>query len=597
MHLEILDWTIIFGAFALYIGIGFFAGRSAGTSYESYFLSGRTMPWWLLGTSMVATTFATDTPNLVAGIVRRDGVFGNWIWWALLLTGTSTVFLFAKLWRRSGLRTDIEFYEFRYSGKPAAFLRGFRAVYLGVLFNVLVMANVTLAAIKIGGVMFGLDPVKTIAIASIVTVAYSMAGGLTSVLLTDLFQFVIAMIGAIWAAVFVTQLPQVGGLTKLLADPRVVAKMEIVPNFSTADPDLVMAVFMIPLLVTWWSSYYPGAEPGGGGYVAQRLLAAKNEKHALGACLFFNVMHYALRPWPWILVALASLVVFPDLASLREKFPHLDPKIIQDDLAYPAMMTFLPPGLMGVMVASLAAAYMSTMSTQMNYGSSIVVNDLYLRFFRPKATDAEQVWLGRLSTVVLTVAACLLALQMQDALSNFKLMMQIGAGTGLVLILRWFWWRINAVAEIVAMTSSFGMALFWHFGSPSLLPDWMQMLIGVGVTTGFSIFTALVTKPTSEERLSHFFRRVQPGGLGWQVVVEHGEHQRIQMNDLNGSKRSDILPGVICTILSSIGIWALIFAGGWLLYGRWMQSCVAITVAVLCAIRLPKYLKKLKFQN
>ena len=395
MHLATLDWVIIAATFVLYLAIGLFVGKSAGKDYESYFLSGRTMPWWLLGTSMVATTFATDTPNLVAGIVRKDGVFGNWVWWALLLTGTTTVFLFAKLWRRSGMMTDIEFYELRYSGKPAAFLRGFRAVYLGVFFNILVMANVSLAAIKIGGVMFGLDPVKTIAVASVVTVAYSMVGGLTGVLLTDLVQFIIAMVGAIWAAVHVVGLPQVGGLSKLLADPRVQSKMSVVPDFASTPHDVVMAVFLIPLLVTWWSIYYPGAEPGGGGYVAQRLLAAKNEKHALGACLFFNVMHYALRPWPWILVALASMVVFPDVASLQARFPHLDPKIVQDDLAYPAMLTFLPPGLMGIMVASLAAAFMSTMSTQVNYGSSIVVSDLYLRFINPKAGDAQQVWLGR----------------------------------------------------------------------------------------------------------------------------------------------------------------------------------------------------------
>lgn len=597
MHLGTLDWVIILGAFALYLIIGFIAGRSAGKNYESYFLSGRTMPWWLLGTSMVATTFATDTPNLVAGIVRRDGVFGNWVWWALLLTGTSTVFLFAKLWRRSGVLTDIEFYELRYSGKSAAFLRGFRAVYLGVFFNILVMANVSLAAIKIGGVMFGMDPVRTIAVASVVTVAYSMAGGLTSVLLTDLVQFVIAMVGAIWAAVFVTGLPQVGGIQRLLADPRVAAKLDIAPNFSTAAPDLVMAVFLVPLLVTWWSIYYPGAEPGGGGYVAQRLLAARNERHALGACLFFNVMHYALRPWPWIVVALASIVVFPDLASLREKFPHLDPRIVQDDLAYPAMMTFLPPGLMGVMVASLAAAYMSTMSTQVNYGSSIVVNDIYRRFLRPGATDREQVWLGRAVTVVLMLASCLLALQMKDALSNFNLMMQVGAGTGLVLILRWFWWRINAASEIVAMIVSFGMAFFWKFGSAGPLAEWRQMVLGVTVTTAASILTAVLTSPTTEARLRDFYTRVQPGGPGWKQILEDAEHERVQMHEFDWSKRSDILPGLICTGLASVGIWALIFAGGWMIYGRWLEGLGALAVTVACGLRLPAYMSRLRIRD
>ena len=597
MQLRPIDWAIILAAFALYLLIGFIAGRSAGKNYESYFLSGRTMPWWLLGTSMVATTFAADTPNLVTGIVRKNGVFGNWVWWALLLTGTSTVFLFAKLWRRSGMLTDIEFYELRYSGGQAAFLRGFRAAYLGVFFNLLVMANVTLAAIKIGGVMFGMDPLKTIAVASVVTLAYSMAGGLTSVLLTDLVQFVIAMVGAIWAAVHVVGLPEVGGLQKLLSDPRVVSKLDIIPNMATEKPEVVSAVFLVPLLVTWWSIYYPGAEPGGGGYVAQRLLAAKNEKHALGACLFFNVMHYALRPWPWILVALASLVVFPDLATLRAKFPHMDAKIVQDDLAYPAMMTFLPPGLMGIMVASLIAAYMSTMSTQVNYGSSIIVNDIYRRFINPKATDGQQVWLGRICTVVLMLASCGLALQMQDALSNFNLMMEVGAGTGMVLILRWFWWRINAQAEIVAMAVSFGMALFWRFGTTGPVSDSQRMVTGVVVTTVASIVTAFLTTSTEESRLRDFYQRVQPGGAGWKKVLDDAEQERVQMQDLQWGRRSDILPGVACTILASIGIWALIFAGGWTLYGRLGQAAAAAVVAVVCAALLPGQMAKLRIRD
>lgn len=597
MQLRPIDWVIILTAFAVYLLIGFIAGKSAGKNYESYFLSGRTMPWWLLGTSMVATTFAADTPNLVTGIVRRNGVFGNWVWWALLLTGTSTVFLFAKLWRRSGMLTDIEFYELRYSGRSAAFLRGFRAVYLGVFFNILVMANVTLAAIKIGGVMFGMDPLQTIALASVVTLAYSMAGGLTSVLLTDLVQFVIAMVGAIWAAVFVTGLPEVGGLKRLLADPRVSPKLDIIPDFATAPSDLVTAVFLVPLLVTWWSIYYPGAEPGGGGYVAQRLLAAKNEKHAVGACLFFNVMHYAVRPWPWIIVALASLMVFPDLASLRSKFPHLDPKIIQDDLAYPAMMTFLPPGLMGIMVASLIAAYMSTMSTQVNYGSSIVVSDLYTRFINPKATDGQQVWLGRISTVLLMLASCALALQMQDALSNFNLMMEVGAGTGLVLILRWFWWRINAQAEIVAMVVSFGMAAFWRFGSAGEVSEARRMVIGVAVTTISSILAAVLTTPTTEAKLREFYKRVQPGGKGWSRVLEAAEHERIQMQEIGWSKRSDIVPGIICTILASIAIWALIFAGGWAIYGKWVHAASAVAVAALCSWKLPGQMSRLRIRD
>ncbi|MFM8357794.1 MAG: sodium:solute symporter family protein, partial [Verrucomicrobiota bacterium] len=421
MQLNALDWTVMAVAFAIYLAIGLFVGKSAGKDFDHYFLSGRSMPWWLLGTSMVATTFATDTPNLVAGIVRRDGVFGNWVWWAFLLTGTTTVFLYAKLWRRSDVLTDVEFYELRYSGKPAAFLRGFRAVYLGLFFNVVIMANVTLAAIKIGGIMLGLTPLQTITLAAGVTVAYSMVGGLTGVLLTDLVQFIIAMVGSVWAAIYVCGLPQVGGLGKVLAHPNVAGKLSLIPDFQTVSPDLILTVFLMPLLVQWWSAYYPGAEPGGGGYVVQRILAARDERHAAGATLLFNLMHYALRPWPWIVVALCSLVVFPDLASLRQAFPRLDPRIVQEDLAYPAMLTFLPPGLLGIVVTSLIAAYMSTMSTQVNWGSSVLVNDVYRRFWRPAASQGELVWVGRLGTLGLMAVSCVIALVMQDAVSNFEL--------------------------------------------------------------------------------------------------------------------------------------------------------------------------------
>ncbi len=581
MHLSSLDWTIMAVAFAIYLAIGLFVGRSAGKDYDSYFLSGRSMPWWLLGTSMVATTFATDTPNLVTGIVRRDGVFGNWIWWSFLLTGTTTVFLYAKLWRRSDVLTDIEFYELRYSGKPAAFLRGFRAVYLGVFFNVVIMANVTLAAIKIGGVMLGLTPLQTIAIASVVTVAYSMVGGLTGVLLTDLVQFIIAMVGAIWAAVHVVNLPQVGGLSKLLAHPNVAGHLDMLPDLSKVSSETFGAVFLFPLLIQWWSAYYPGAEPGGGGYVVQRVLAAKSEDHAVGATLFFNVMHYALRPWPWILVALASLVVFPDVASLQKAFPKLDPQIVQHDLAYPAMLTFLPAGLMGIVVTSLIAAYMSTMSTQVNWGSSILVNDLYKRFIKPGAGETELVWVGRLATPLLMGAACALALVLKDALSSFELLLQIGSGTGLLLLVRWFWWRVNAAAEITAMAVSFLMAIVffvWNKSGGAPAPT-MQLVIGVAVTTASWILVAFATPPTDVETLRKFYQKIQPGKLGWGAVLDQAEHERIQMTD-RGPK-SDMAAGLLASACATAGIWALIFATGYWLYG---QRVAALGMGVIVVI-------------
>ena len=569
-------------AFAAYLAIGLIVGRSGGKNYESYFLSGRAMPWWLLGTSLVATSFTTDLPHLITGIVRRDGVFGNWIWWSFLLTGTTTAFLYAKLWRRSGMLTDIEFYELRYSGKPAAFLRGFRVLYLGVFFNVFIMANVTLAAVKIGGVLLGLTPLQTIALTAVVTAAYTLVGGLTGVLLTGLVQFVVATVGAIWAAVYLVQLPQVGGLSKLLAHPNVMPQLGLLPDFSAPSSEAFGALFLFPLLVQWWSAYCPGFEPGGGGAGAQRMMAAKNENHAVGATLLFNVLHYAVRPWPWILVALASLIVFPDVASLRAAFPQLDPKIVQHDLAYPAMLTFLPAGLLGLVVTSLFAAYLGTMSTQANWGASILVNDLYRRWLKPAATERELVWAGRLATPLLVAAAGGLALLLRDALSSFELLLQMGAGTGLVLLLRWFWWRVNAAAEITAMVVSFLMAVLFQVlksDDGGGFSTTTQMLIGVAVTTTAWVFVAFLTAPTDSEVLRSFYRRVQPGERGWKAVLERTEHERVQMRD--PQLPGDLPTGLLATACATIAIGALIFATGYWVYGQPLSALAmtAITIA------------------
>ncbi|MCC6232114.1 MAG: Na+:solute symporter, partial [Verrucomicrobiales bacterium] len=357
MRLHLIDWLVIGAFFALYVVIGVMVAKKAGQNFQSYFLGDRKMSWWLLGFSMVATTFATDTPNLVTNIVRTSAVYGNWQWWGFLLSGLTTVFFFAKLWRRSGVLTDIEFNELRYSGQGAAMLRGFRAVYLGVIFNTIIMANVTLAAIKIGAIMLGLSPLQSILIAALITAAYSSAGGLTGVLLTDLVQFVVAMVGSVGAALFVVQMPEVGGWAQLLQRPEVQALTPALPSLTQTPKDVLIAVFLLPLAVQWWATYYPGAEPGGGGYVVQRILSARDERHAAGATLLFNLMHYAIRPWPWIVVALASMAVFPTVESIKAKFPNVDATIVGHDLAYPAMLTFLPAGLLGLVVASLIAAY------------------------------------------------------------------------------------------------------------------------------------------------------------------------------------------------------------------------------------------------
>ena len=428
MILATIDWIIIGAFFAVSLGIGLWFSKQAGSSVSEFFLSGRNMPWWLLGVSMVATTFSSDTPNLVTSLVRDKGVAGNWDWWAFLLTGMLTVFVFAKLWRRSKVLTDVEFYELRYSGKPATFLRGFRALYLGLIFNVVVMGAVSLAAVKFGEIILGIPGWQTLLIAGSITLVYSALGGIKAVIVTDFVQFVLAMIGSVWACMYLLGLEEVGGLSGLINNPAVAGKLNLMPDMT--DPSVWVPVLVVPLAVQWWASYYPGAEPGGGGYIAQRMFSAKDERNAIGATLFFNIAHYALRPWPWILIALASIIVFPELSDIQAAFPALSADKLGNDVAYPAMLTKLPAGLLGLVAASLIAAFMSTMSTQLNLGASYLVNDFYQRFIKPEASQKELVWAGRLFTVVTTILGLGLGLALTDAGQAFKLLLLLGAGTG-----------------------------------------------------------------------------------------------------------------------------------------------------------------------
>jgi solute:Na+ symporter, SSS family len=450
MKLIGIDWFIVGIFFLIVLAIGWAASKTAGKDTSQFFLGGRGMPWWLLGVSMVACTFSADTPNLVTGMVRENGVAKNWAWWAFLITGMVTVFIYAKLWRRSNVMTDLEFYERRYSGKAAAFLRGFRSLYLGLFFNVLIMGTVTLAAIKIGAVMLNLSPWQTVVGASIVVVIYASIGGLKGVIWADFFQYSIAMFGAVLAAVVAVRQPEVGGLKNLLTHPNLQGKLDLIPEFT--DPAVFVPLLIIPVAVQWWSVWYPGAEPGGGGYIAQRMLAAKDEKNAIGATLLFNFAHYALRPWPWIIVALASMVIYPDLASIKADFPAVTDEYLRDDVAYPVMLSKLGPGWLGLVVASIIAAYMSTIGTHLNWGSSYIVNDFYRRFVEPGATEKKLVFVGRISTVTLMIFAGLLALLfLEDATQAFDLLLLTGAGSGLIYLMRWFWWRINAWTELAAM--------------------------------------------------------------------------------------------------------------------------------------------------
>jgi len=584
MNLTTLDWGIILAFFAITLFIGLWAARGAGKSYADFFLSGRDMPWWLLGISMVATTFSADTPNLVTDLVRTHGVAGNWSWWAFLLTGMLTVFVYARLWRRSGVLTDLEFYELRYSGKAAAFLRGFRAIYLGVFFNVMIMATVSLAAIKIGGVMLGMKPVDTLLITSLITVVYTSIGGLKGVVLTDFFQFVLAMAGMVVAAGYIVNLPEIGGLSQLLAHPSVEGKLSFLPDFS--DATQLVPLFLMPLAVQWWSVWYPGAEPGGGGYIAQRMLSAKDEKHAVTATLLFNIAHYALRPWPWILIALASLVVFPDLASLQAAFPNIDARMVKNDLAFSAMLNLLPAGLIGLLIAALLSAFMSTISTHLNWGSSYVVNDFYQRFLRPEASQRELVNIGRISTVMLMVLAALLALALENALQAFHILLQIGAGTGLLFILRWFWWRINAYSEITAMVVSFVVALYFELGMDTPLPEHIKLMTGVGITTVSWIVVTLLTTPSSQETLLRFYRHIHPDAGGWRPVIEKG----VASGELSaGDQKPGKLPLQLVGMVLGCGlVYTALFATGFWIYGNTLPAMLSSLLAIGCSYFLWK---------
>jgi SSS family solute:Na+ symporter len=600
VSLSTLDYVLIISFFAITLFIGIYVSRKSGKNSTEFFLSGRTMPWWLLGLSMVATTFSTDTPNFVTNVVRENGVSGNWVWWAFLITGLLTVFVYAKLWRKSNVKTDLEFYELRYGGKPAKFLRKFRALYLGVIFNVITMSAVTLAAIKIGGIMLGLEPWQTVLSAGLVTVVFSAVGGFKGVVYTDFILFFVAMTGAIWAAVYLVNLPEVGGLEAMLTNENVVDKLSILPDFN--DTEAVITLLVIPLAVQWWSTWYPGSEPGGGGYIAQRMLAAKDANHAIGATFFFNIMHYALRPWPWIIVALASLVVFPDIASISEAFPNIPQDKLGHDLAYSAMLTKLPSGLLGIVLASLIAAYMSTISTQLNWGSSYIVFDFYKQQINPKASEKKLVAVGRISTVLLMVLSAGIALLMQDAMQLFNLLLVFGAGTGLIFILRWFWWRINAWSEISAMFASGIVTLlltiptidtYLFDANNGLLPEWAKFLIVVGVTSAVWIIATFATKPESKEVLNSFYERTQPGGPGWAKIIKRADEEGIELVH-NKNEGWNVPSGILAMLLGCVLIYSCMFSTGYWIYGETTLAISTTISAIVSGYLLIKTWGKIK---
>ena len=579
MQLQPIDWVIVAASLLICFVPALFYGKRAGRSTSEFFVSGRAVPWWLAGLSMVATTFSSDTPNLVTDIVRRNGVAGNWVWWAFVLTGVSTVFFYARLWRRSGVMTDLEFYEIRYSGGAARGLRGFRAVYLGLLFNCMIMATVNLAACKIANVLFGLERWQTLLAVGILNVVFAAHSGLWGVLVIDMIQFFIKMSAVIAAAYFAVTAPQVGGLDALIAKlsatpgPGGINYLGILPDF-TNHWEIAVAVFIMPIAVQWWAVWYPGAEPGGGSYVAQRMLASKSERDALGAVLFFNVAHYVLRPWPWILVALASIVVYPELSDIQRALPHVDPGLIGHDIAYPAMLKFLPVGFIGLMVGGLIAANSSTILTHLNWGASYLVHDFYRRFVKQDAPEAHYVLAGRLVTVLLFVCSSATVYLLDTAKDAFDIILQVGAGTGLLYLVRWYWWRVNAWCEIVAMVSSFAtsVVLLALVRNGTAISTHAALLVTIAVTTVSWLLAAYLAPQTDVEVLKAFYRKVRPYGPGWSRI-----RAQVGLLEDDAASKENIPLALLGWVAGSMAIWSSLFAVGNFLYGR-MGYAIALTL-------------------
>lgn len=596
MQLQMIDWIIIAASLIICFAPALFFGKRAGKSTSEFFASGRSVPWWLAGLSMVATTFSSDTPNLVTDIVRRNGVAGNWVWWAFVLTGVSTVFFYARLWRRSGVMTDLEFYEIRYSGKAASFVRGFRSVYLGFFFNVMIMATVNLAACKIAAILFGLDRWQTLLFVGFLNVIFAAHSGLWGVLVIDMIQFFIKMTAVIAAAYFALNLPQVGGLSGMvdklsaIKGPNGINYLNILPDF-TNNWDIALAVFIMPIAVQWWAVWYPGAEPGGGSYIAQRMLASKSEKDSLSAVLFFNLAHYVLRPWPWILVGLCSIIIYPNLSDIQTAFPNLDPKLLGHDIAYPAMLKFLPVGFIGLMVGGLIAANSSTILTHLNWGASYLIHDFYRRFINKDRQEKHYVFAGRIVTIILFLSSSFLVFFLDTAKDTFDIILQIGAGTGLLYLLRWFWWRINAWSEVAAMVSSFVISIILLVLNKNgvTISTHIGLLITIAFTTISWVVVTYVGPQTDRKTLIDFYKRVKPFGPGWEVVrIEAG----ISKEDVRSS-HENIPLGLVGWFSGSIVIWSSLFTIGNFLYGRMTIAFVLLAVFIISGIVLLKVINRL----
>src|SRR5213080_2541180 len=581
MRLTLADWLVVALYFLFNIAVGLYYKRRAGTSTAEYFLSGRNVPWWLAGTSMVATTFAADTPLVVTGLVAQNGVAGNWLWWNLLASGMLTVFFYARLWRRSGVMTDIEFAEIRYAGPPAAFLRGFRALYLGLLMNCIILGWVNLAMAKILELVFGISKGEALWIVVgliVLTSAISTLSGLWGVLVTDLFQFVIKMGMVIVLAVVAVN--AVGGIeamkAKLVASGRGSA-LGFVPEIGSVW--MPMLTFFVYIAVNWWATWYPGAEPGGGGYVAQRMLSAKDEKHSLLATLWFNIAHYAVRPWPWILVALASLILFPGLKDPETGYIRV-------------MIDYLPSSLRGLMVAAFAAAFMSTIATQLNWGASYLVNDFYRRFVRRDASEPHYVLASRLATALLTLISAAVAFRIESIGGAWKLLIITGAGTGAVLLLRWYWWRINAWSEVSAMITALVVSVLLQTvgGLDSDRPlDFARIvLVTVAVTTVVWLVVTLLTRPEADATLVAFYRRTRPSRAGWGPVAALAPDVR---------PSADGLANLIDWVAGCVLVYGVLFGVGKLLLQETLAGLVLLVVAAVAGVIIYRDLSRRGWQT
>jgi len=598
MHLHTIDWIIAAASIFICFVPALFFGKRSGKNTAEFFASGRSVPWWLAGLSMVATTFSSDTPNLVANFVRTQGVAGNWQWWAFTLTGVATVFFYARLWRRSGVLTDLEFYEVRYSGKAAGAVRGFRAVYLGFFFNCVIMATVDLAAVKIAAVLFGLDRWQTLCAVGLLNVVFAAHSGLWGVLVIDMIQFFIKMSAVIAAAYFAVELPQVGGMHGLveklshLRGPGGLNYLNIMPDFKN-NWDIAMAVFIMPIAVQWWSVWYPGSEPGGGSYIAQRMLASKSEKDALGATLFFNVAHYVCRPWPWILVGLASLIVYPELGDIRRAFPNVNPALMGHDLGFPAMLRFLPVGWMGLMLGGLVAANSSTILTHLNWGASYLVHDFYRRFIQQNKSEKHYVTAGRLATILVFVCSSALVFALDNAEQSFHIILQIGAGTGLLYLLRWYWWRVTAWCEIVAMSISFLISLGFLFLQKGGIEigTYQQLVITVAVTTVCWVATAYFGPRTDPAVLVEFYKKVHPVGPGWRHVRELAGIPAAEV--AKWTQKDNVPLSLLGWSTGCVMIWSALFTVGNFLYGRMGYAFALLVIFIVSGTILIRVINRL----